>query len=115
MQDRHRPCPKLVLLLAPGLLWGWVASPARAQQDSPVRQKALLIAVQRHDDPKLNLSVTLQDSGALKKTLMERAGIPLANITLLNDDAPPEFRPTLANIRRELRDFLEGAEPPDRL
>jgi hypothetical protein len=91
------------------------STPASAQQGRPARQKALLIAVQKYDDARLNLTVTLQDSNALKKTLIERAGIPEGNLTLMNDEAPPEFRPTLANVRRELRDFLEGAEPTDRL
>src|SRR6185312_9475429 len=101
-------CGRFALVAVGVLLWA-ATSVALAQQERPVRQKALLISVQKYNDPRLNLTVTLQDSHALMKTLMERAGIPRGNITLLNDEAPAEFHPTLGNIRRELKDFLESA------
>jgi hypothetical protein len=117
MRDSGRAFRTRFWLVAFGALWGIGSAPpvARAEPARPARQKALLIAVQKHDDPRLNLSVTLQDSHALAKTLMERAGIPRGNLLLMNDEAPPEFRPTLVNLRRELRDFFEGAGPDDRL
>ena len=116
MRHPIRSNPGFLSIVALGALCGLVqASAVRAEPGRAVQQKALLIAVQKYDDPRLNLTVTLQDSNALKKTLTERAGIPLGNLTLMNDEAPAEFRPTLANVRRELKDFLRDAEPTDRL
>ncbi len=82
---------------------------------SPGQQKALIIAVQSHHDPRLNLNFTNRDSDALRKTLTERAGLPASHITLMNDEAPDAFRPTLENLRKELKRFLRDVKPEDRL
>ena len=95
---------------------GWGLWPGLARADDPARhQKALIIAVQTHQDPRLNLNFALQDSNALKKTLLDRAGVPPVNITVMNDESSDDLRPTLVNMRNELTRFLSDAKPDDRL
>jgi hypothetical protein len=115
MRDPDRAWRKTLLFITVGALLGPASAEVLGQSSRPIQQKALLIAVQKYDDPRLSLAVTLQDSNALKKTLVERAGVPLGNLTLMNDEATPEFRPTLGNVRRELKAFLDDAKPSDHL
>ena len=71
------------------------------------QQWAVLISVAKHDDPKIqSLSFTVRDAQALRRTLTERAGIPSDHILEMTDDADKEHKPTLANLRRELKPFL---------
>ena len=92
-----------------------MSAPSRNRPPIQGRQLAVLIAVQKHEDPTLNLHFTLQDVKGLRKTLSDRAGLAPANFLEMTDESPPGFRPTLANLRNELPSFLDGANPQDRV
>jgi uncharacterized caspase-like protein len=91
------------------------AANSTAQQSQDAKTWVLLVAVQKHDNPVHNLRYTLRDAALLRKTLQERAGIPGDQIVELSDAADGTHRPTLANLRREVPQFLAKAGPNDRL
>jgi hypothetical protein len=93
-----------------------VAASAGVAAEPAGQQWAVLISVARHDDPKIqSLSFTVRDAQALRRTLTERAGIPSDHILEMTDDSDKEHKPTLANLRRELRPFLGRAGNQDRV
>lgn len=105
--SRLFPSAVLAFLLLP--------SAVEAQEIAEGLQYAILIAVQQHDQEQLNLAYTLNDVEALKKVLMDRAGIPANRILELTDKAAPDKKPRLANLRREVPAFLKKVGKFDRV
>lgn len=92
--------------------------PAAAQVPRPSpgsQQYAILLAVQQHQEERLNLAFTLRDAAAMRQVLIERGGVPVDNILGLTDGAAPEQQPTLANVRRAVPAFLKKLQKEDRL
>lgn len=82
------------------------------------KQWAIVVAVQNHDDPRLNnIRFTQNDALELRRILMERAGVPGRQVIELIDESPAQRRPTLINLRSQLRAALLSAEigPNDRI
>src|SRR5947208_2563390 len=96
---------KALLVLALVGVVAWQSLPAQGVATEG-KQWAVLIAVQKYKNPEYDLSYTLNDLKALKKILIQRAGMPASHILELSDDAPAGRKPTLANIRKELPKFL---------
>jgi hypothetical protein len=60
------------------------------------KQWAIVVAVQNHDDPRLNnIRFTQNDALELRRILMERAGVPGRQVIELIDESPAQRRPTL--------------------
>ena len=88
-----------------------VAQPPKAPAG---KVRAVLIAVREQDDPAVKpLRYTPNDAARLKQVLVERGGADPSDILELTDAAPPDRRPTLANLRREVPKFLRAAGPAD--
>ncbi len=84
-----------------------VGSPTFCAQDqTPAKQWAVLIAVREYADPENNLRFTLEDAKLVRQILIERAGVPSNQILVFGDEAPAKFKPTLENLRREIPKFL---------
>jgi uncharacterized caspase-like protein len=79
------------------------------------QQWAVIIAVEKHADSRLNLQYTLNDAKQVRKTLLTRAGMPADHILEMTDESPADLRPALNNLRRELRRFLARAGAQDHL
>jgi Caspase domain len=69
-------------------------------------QWAVLIGVQKHKDDRLDLGCTTSDVAKLRQVLLERGGMPAANMLVMTDDSPAAKQPTLDNLRREVPKFL---------
>src|SRR5262249_24924140 len=52
---------------------------------------------------------------AVKKTLIERAGMSGDHILIMTDESPAQRKPTLANLRREVPAFLKKFAKDDRV
>jgi hypothetical protein len=123
MRIRPRPCPLFAPLASAALALAWwalPAAPASAQEGKAPRQWAVLIGVQKHDEKRLNLRFTNNDVRAVRKILVERAGLPPDHVLQLTEPDEDgalnkERRPTLANLRRELPRFLARAGKDDRV
>lgn len=91
--------------------------PAGGQEKDgpPGEQWVVFIAVKQYAEPALSLAYPLEDAKALRTVLVERAGVPGDHVLELTDESPPERRPTLANLRRALPEFLRRAKPRDRV
>ncbi len=87
-----------------------LAAPACAAE-----QWAVLIGVQKHDIAAYNLQFPARDAAAVAHVLTTRAGFDDRHILRMTDDSPQEKRPTLANLRREVPEFLKKAAPGDRV
>jgi hypothetical protein len=93
-----------------------LAASTSSAADPAGQQWAVLIAVAKHDDPKVqSLSFSVRDAQALRRTLSERAGIPSDHILELTDDSDKDHKPTLTNLRRELKPFLGRIGEKDRV
>ena len=80
------------------------------------RQFAVLIGVTDHDDDSLDLRYTNRDVQSLKSVLMERGGLRDGfQILEFSDQMSSDFRPSSANIKRDLEKFLKGAGRNDRV
>lgn len=79
-----------------------------------LRQWAVLIGVQEHDNKKFNLRYTENDVKKLRETLIQRAGLFEDRILELTDSGKGG-RPTLANLQGKLPDFLAKAAANDRV
>lgn len=109
---RRKSFAFIVFLLGTWITWG----AGGAEPDKkPGEQWAILIAVQEHEDPKLNLTCPVNDAILLRRTLIERAGMSADHILEMTDKSPADKRPTLANLRRELPRFLAKAKDNDRV
>jgi hypothetical protein len=79
------------------------------------QQWAVIVAVQKHDDARLNLQYTLNDAKQVRETLLGRAGLPADHILEMTDESPASLRPTHDNLRREIGRFLARAGTGDRM
>jgi hypothetical protein len=77
------------------------------------RQWAVLIGVQHHEDSRLDLNFTANDVRCLRETLLDRAEAMEKGQVLVLADTPNGISPTLANVRRELSEFLAKVGPDD--
>lgn len=89
-----------------------------ADGSNVVKQWAVIVCVQQHQDPSLNnIRYTQNDALELRRILTERGGVPGRQIIELIDESPPQRRPTLDNLRSQLKAALLSAEigPNDRI
>ena len=87
---------------------------AASAADAQSTQWAVLIGVQKHDD-RLDLGCTTSDVARLRQVLHERGGMPEKNMLVMTDDSPAKQQPTLANLRREVPEFLKKVGKDDRI
>jgi hypothetical protein len=101
--------PKLLLVTCLAL-----TAPAAARAADEGKTWLLLVAVDKHDNPRLDRGVanTVRDADLLRKTLQERTGLPAAQILTLAGKAG---RPTREHLRKQIPAFLALAGPNDRL
>lgn len=99
------------LLLPLSLLMGSISAAVAQDQTDQGTQWAVIIAVQKHEATGLNnLRFTQRDAMQLRRVLVERGGVPAGNIVEVIDAAADgNRRPTLDNIRRQLRAVLSSS------
>jgi len=122
---------RLFLLLVAGLLCALFVPAARAQtgdgrglsvnpgsiKQLPNKTKrfAIVIGVDRYDDTQITtLGGSVNDAKTLANALVQYAGFPAEQVTLLASDQPPERQPTRGNILRRLSN-LSAVLPKDGL
>ncbi len=77
---------------------------------------AVLIATTTHNDRSLNLPYCDGDVTELRRVLLDRGkDISLERILVMTESAPDGDKPTLANLRKQLRDWLVRPGSDDRL
>src|SRR5205809_942368 len=95
MHNQHRPSPRFASLASAALAlvwWALPAAPASAQEARASGQWAVLIGVQKHDEKRLNLRFTNNDVRAVRKILIERAGLPPAELRKALKDCPARLK-----------------------
>ena len=75
---------------------------------------ALLIGVNEYSKPIKSLQFCVSDMELLAQCF-ERNGVPKDNIILVTDNSPSEFRPTGANIRRQIENITQLMQSNDQL
>jgi uncharacterized caspase-like protein len=90
--------------------------PATARSAEEVGETwALLIGVSKYDEPGMNLPFAGADVKRLHETLEKRADLVYVNIREMTHESEARFRPTRANLRREIPAFLKQVQRQDRL
>lgn len=79
-------------------------------QNTP-QQWAVIIAVQTHDDKRLNtLRSTLRDASEVRRILVERGGFPSDHVLEMTDLSAPDRQSRLAELRKEFSNFLTSKD-----
>lgn len=103
----------LSLLLASASL----GQPSNGIRTLPAKEKrwALIIGVDRYDDPDLTLGGAARDARTLRDALVSSAAFPADQVVLLASGETAERLPTRANILRRLSTLLTKSVPRDGL
>ena len=81
--------------------------PTKDDQSDAPQQWAVIVAVQTHDDQRLNtLHATLRDASEVRRILVERGGVPSDHVLEMTDLSAPDMRSRLAELRTQLAAFL---------
>ena len=86
------------------------------QLPTKAKRFAIVIGVDRYDDTQITtLGGSVNDAKTLANALVQYAGFPAEQVTLLASDQPPERQPTRGNILRRLSNLsavlAEGRAP----
>lgn len=83
----------------------------------PVKEKrwALVIGVDRYDDPEIALGGASRDARTLRDALVSTAGFPADQVILLATGEPADHLPTRSNILRRLSNLVTKSVPHDGL
>ncbi len=85
------------------------------QLPNKAKRFAIVIGVDRYDDTQITtLGGSVNDAKTLANALVQYAGFPAEQVTLLASDQPPERQPTRGNILRRLSN-LSAVLPKDGL
>ncbi len=85
------------------------------QLPTKTKRFAIVIGVDRYDDTQITtLGGSVNDAKTLANALVQYAGFPAEQVTLLASDQPPERQPTRGNILRRLSN-LSAVLPKDGL
>jgi hypothetical protein len=83
----------------------------------PAKEKrwALLIGVDRYQNPEMGLGGAANDARTLRDALVSTAGFPAEQVIVLASGEPPDRLPTRSNILRRLSNLLTTSVPLDGL
>lgn len=97
------------------LVWA-IGSPAARAAEDEGKLWVVLIATTVHEDKSLNLPYCETDVTELRRVILERGqDVAPEQVLLMTESSPGALKPTLANVRRNVRDWLAKAGPEDRL